>query len=488
MLIRNLLAKIQVFLYICHSIFLEMNEFEENDNQLVTEFKTAVDANIERYFDSREYEIIIEDLINEFDFEYLDIALQRSIELFPLFSPFRLYKVKAHILKFELDLAEEELNKIEHDFEPTPEFYMEKVYLSNILNKNEDNIKWLTKALSLAPTEPDIHFLLGFELLKKKQLGDALEHVVYALHNDISFEEQLSIYSFLFEEEKWYEESLKFYTSLSEEFPFAGATWFGLGLSYSWLDRYEDSIEAYKLALTCDNEIGTANFNIGNSYFEMKQFQNAIEYYELAQEIDPADFHSLSNIADCYTMLENDDKALEYYRKTLDINPNHNEAIIGIANVFRRRNQDDDARAFIEKAFANTPQDMDLLFLALSFYSDDDQTETLLNLIDLTIKQLDDYEDFFKYFANFCINNDFLETGFFIIQHYTFEIDPEKKPEMMEYYLAAFSYLTVRAEFGKSILEDALTMNFDLHEEFLALSPILETFEDIQYLIQQYHP
>jgi tetratricopeptide (TPR) repeat protein len=488
MLIRNQLAKIQVFFVYLPFNFIVMKEFEENDNQLVKEFKTAVDANIERYYDSQEYEIIIEELISEFDFEYLDIALQKAIELYPMQSPFRLYKVKSHILKFELDLAEEELARIENDFEPTPEFYMEKVYLSNILNKHEENIKWLKKALDLAPNEPDIHFLLGFELLKRKQLEESLEHVIFALQNDISFEEQLSIYSFLFEEEKWYDEALHFYTALTEEFPFAGATWFGLGLSYSWLDRFEDSIEAYKLALTCDNEIGTAYFNIGNAYFEMKHFENAIEYYELAHDIDHADFHSLSNIADCYMMLKEEEKALDYYRKTLDINPNHNEAIIGIANVLKKRDQDDEAILFIEKAFANTPQDMDLLFMALTFYAEDNQTEALLRLIDLTLKQLEDYDEFFKYFTNFCVANEFLETGFFMIQFYSHELDVAKRPAMMDYYYAAFSYLTDREEFGKPILEDALTMAYDLHDEFLAISSLLEDNEEIQHLIQQYHP
>ena len=78
---------------------------------------------------------ISERKLNVFDFEYLDIAIERAIDLYKQNAAFRLYKVKAHILKFELDLAEEELDRIEHEFEPTPEFYMEKVYLSNILKK-----------------------------------------------------------------------------------------------------------------------------------------------------------------------------------------------------------------------------------------------------------------------------------------------------------------------------------------------------------------
>ncbi len=444
-----------------------MKEFEESDNQLVTEFKESVDAQVSKYYDAEEYEIIIEELLNVFDFEYLDIAIERATELYKQNAAFRLYKVKAHILKFELDLAEEELDRIANEFEPTPEFYMEKVYLSNILNRNEDNVKLLKKALQIAPNEPDIHFLIGFELLKKKQYLEALDHVKFALEKDISFEEQLSIFSFVFEEEKWYDQALEFYTALTEEFPFAGATWFGLGLSYSWLDRYEDSIEAYKLALTCDNEIATANFNIGNSYFEMKQYEKAIEYYKEAQEIDPGDFHSLSNIADCYALLGKNKKSMDYYRKTLDINPNHNEAIIGIAQILQKENKEDEARVFIEKAFTNSPQDMDLLFQSLIFYSEEEQFDTLTNLINLTLHQLEDYEDFFKYLAHFCVANEFYEIGYYLFDFYNLDIEDKAKPEMMNYYRAAFCFITNRTDEGKEALSEALLTNYEAHSEFM---------------------
>lgn len=381
-----------------------MREFEDNDNQLIKDFKESVDAHANKFYDVDEFEIIIENLINVFDFEYLEIALQRSIELYPHLSSFRLYKVKLHILKFELDVAEEELEKIGNEFDPSPEYYMERVYLCNILNKKEDCIKLLKKALKLAPHEPDIHFLLGFEYLKLKKIKNAIKHSVEALRRDDTFEEQLSIYSFVFEEEKLYKEALTFYTALTDEFPFAGAAWFGLGLSYSWLDKFEESIEAYKMALTCDDEIGTAYFNIGNAYFELKDFESAIDYYLHANLLDQTDFNSLSNVGDCHILLGHTELAHDYYQEALKINPNHNEAIIGIANILQKENKVDEARVFIEKAFTNTPQDLELLFQSLAYYTEEEQAETMVNLIDLTISQLDDYTEFFKYLSFFlCI-------------------------------------------------------------------------------------
>ena len=465
-----------------------MKEFENNDNQLVKEFKESVDAQNIRFYDVDEFEIIIEELINAFDFEYLEIALSRAIGLYPHLSSFRLYKVKLHILKFELDVAEEELDKIGNEFDPSPEYYMERVYLCNIMNRKEDCIKLLKKALKLAPHEPDIHFLLGFEYLKSKKFEEALEHATQAIKKDNSFEEQLSIYSFVFEEENLYNEALHFYSVLTEEFPFAGAAWFGLGLSYSWLDKFEDSIEAYKMALTCDDEIGTAYFNIGNSYFELKDFENAIENYLQAHFLDQTDFHSLSNIGDCHILLGNTETALDYYHKTLEINPNHNEAIIGIANILQKENKEDEARYFIEKAFANSPQDLELLFQSLAYFTDDEQADTLINLIDLTLMQLEDYTDFFKYLAFFCASNEFFEIGFVIFEFYTESIDYDLQPQLMPYYNAAFCFLSDNIDLGKTKLADALLADYENHTEFLAISPILETFDEVQTLIQLYHP
>lgn len=465
-----------------------MKEFEDNDNQLITEFRESVDAHKTIFYDVDEFEIIIEELINVFDFDYLEIALRRSIELYPHLSSFRLYKVKLHILKFELDIAEEELDKIGNEFEPSPEYYMERVYLCNILNRKEDCIKLLKKALKLAPHEPDIHFLLGFEYLKIKKFKEALDHATEAIRKDHTFEEQLSIYSFVFEEESLYKEALHFYSVLTEEFPFAGAAWFGLGLSYSWLDKFEDSIEAYQMALTCDDEIGTAFFNIGNSYFELKNFDSAIENYLQAHYLDQTDFHSLSNIGDCHILLGNTETALDYYHKTLEINPNHNEAIIGIANILQKNNKEDEARFFIERAFTNSPQDLELLFQSLAYYSDDEQADTIINLIDLTLMQLEDYTDFFKYLSFFCASNEFYEIGFVVFDYYAQSLNNELLPQLMPYYNAAFCFLSDNIELGKTKLADALLHDFENHTEFLEISPILETFDEVQTLIQLYKP
>ena len=49
-------------------IIKETKEFRK----FKSEFKESVDAQVSKYYDAEEYEIIIEELLNVFDFEYLD--------------------------------------------------------------------------------------------------------------------------------------------------------------------------------------------------------------------------------------------------------------------------------------------------------------------------------------------------------------------------------------------------------------------------------
>jgi len=466
-----------------------MDNFEADwVNPLVENFKNNIDRGKSAYYDSSDLEIIIEELMQEFDFAYLSKAIELAISYYPNESQFRIYRAKKYILEFEVESAEKELENIEQNFPPTPELYLEKAYLANISNKNENTIKLLNKALALAPAYPDAHFLLGFEYLRNNDLLTAIKHVIWALKLDDFFNEQLFSYSFFFEEEKKYQEALDFFAALTEEFPFLCGTWFGLGLAYNWLGKYEDAIEAYRFCITCDPENPTAYFNIGNSYFELKNYEEAKIAYNQTLQLDENDYQSLSNLADCFRVEGDHEKAMEYYQNALLLNPNLNEAIIGIATILQDENRLDEAHFFIEKAFKLAPQSLDLLFTLLKYYTEDEQPETLLMLIDLTLAQLDNYDLFFKYIANyFCINK-ITVLGLDILLHYQNEIPFEQQPMMFFYYIAALAYLSDKKEIGKQYLEDALLFYYDGVQEFLELSDALSDIAEIIDLIEIYRP
>ncbi len=463
-----------------------MEEFEEQEiKKLVEKFKDMIDSSESKYFDSEEMELIIDDFIRSFDFPLAGEAIDYAISLFPENSFFRILRVKKLILELRLEAAEKELDEIENTFPPSAEFYLEKVLLMRMTGSDKDAFKLLRKAYLLSPDDPEIHFFLTYEYLKRKNILKALDHITFALKADNSFDDQLFTYSYLFEESKQYEDALFFYTTLTEKFPLLKGGWFGLGLAYSWLNDHPNAIQAYQLSLSLDEDMPTAHFNIANSYYELKEYDKALEHYNLALSLDNQDFNSLASIGDCYACMDQNALALDYYHKALEFNPHHYDAIMGIISILQLSGRIKEAELFIIKAFTINPQSFELLFSVIETYDEHDQLEKLKELFGLTLDQIENKTDFFHYFVLYCCQNDFYNFGLEIIAQYRDEKSIEK---MVDYYQAAFHYLNGNINEGNKFLCDALTSYYEEYPNFLALDPILESFSEIQELIEIFRP
>lgn len=463
-----------------------MEEFDNQDIIKLTEdFKEMIEAGESRYFDSDEMELIIDDFFREFEFEWAGKAIEYAISLFPSISFFRILKVKKLILELRINDAEKELLDIELNFPPTPEFYLEKVLLIRMTGSDEDTFNLLEKAYLLDNEDPEIHFMLAYEYLKKKDLIKAINFASFALKEEEAFDDQLFTFSYLFEETKQYEDALFFYTAIAEKFPLLKGGWFGLGLAYSWLSEFQEAIQAYELVLSLDPGMATAHFNMANSYYEMKDFDSALEHYQASFAIDNLDYNSLTGIGDCYISMGLQDEALIYYHKAIELNPNHQDAIMGIISILQLAGKMQEAQVFIDKIFSTSPQSFELLFSVIDNYDPEEQIKQLDKLFLLTVEQIENKEDFFLYFVTHCCMNELYHYGFHIINNYKEYANIGK---MVSYYLAAFSYLEGNIATGNQFLQDALLLNYDDYQSFLMLDPLLSTFSEILDLIELYRP
>jgi len=467
-----------------------LDSFDNFENsELVTDFINSMDTNLSHYFDSEEMELIIEELMNTFNFQYLSLAIDYAIAQFPNDSIFRFYRVKKYVLEFQMENAEKELEEIERSFPPSADLYIEKVFLSNMTNKKTgQTIKWLNKALALEPNDPDIHFMMGHEYVRKNDILNAIKHVSLALQADPIFGDNLFTYSYLFEELDKPGEAVEFFTILTEEFPFLGPAWFGLGFSMSWSTRFEEAIDAYNFAITCDGEIPAAHFNMANAYFELKNYDQALHYYFEAYNLDTEDFQALTNIGDCYAVQKWFDESLEYYYMSYEKNPVHNEAILGIVNALCELGKLSEARVFVENAFKKNPQNIDLLFAVSTFFEAQVDADFIYKLSELTLNHLDNSDHFFFFITQFCIYNKMYEVGMKILDQFLcskFVVDDIQRSKMY-YYMAALYFLNEEVAAGGAFLSDALLLNYDWHKNFMEFSPLLETYPEILKLIELY--
>ncbi len=463
-----------------------MGEFEAEEKEakeLVERFKSMIDSGSSVFFDSEDMEIIIDELMREMDVTMASEAIEYAIRLYPSDSFFRILRAKKMMLQLDFDKAEEELDVIETSFPPTPELYMEKVMLARMTGRNVDSFKLLNKALALDEDDPEVHFLLAYEYLKKRNVPKALQHTIFSLREDEVFDEQLFGFSFLLEDNKQYEDGVAFYGKLTEEFPLLPGCWFGLGLSYSWNKEYEKAIEAYQYVLSIDEKTSTAYYNMGNCYYELSDYEHALSCYQQAYDMDKEDYNSLTCIGDCYSAMHQSEKAIDYYRKTLSLNPTQSDALLGLAYVLREEGHLGDAQTAIEAAFAHDPQSFRLLFEVLPYYDEEEQTEKLQEFFTVTLDQVENKEDFYQCFVQYCCDNELYDYGIEVLEAHT---DDPTITDMVAYYLAALHFLNQNVSKGSEYLANALLINYEGLQNFLAIDPILETFSEVNELIELY--
>jgi len=222
---------------------------------------------------------------------------------------------------------------------------------------------------------------------------------------------------------------------------------------------------------------------MANCYFELNNYEQALSHYQQAYEQDPEDFNSLTCIGDCYANQKNFEEALSYYRKALSLNPTQGDALLGLASVLKDQGHTGDARAAIESAFAHNPQSFMLLFEVLSYYDEEQQKNKLQEFFTTTLKQVENKEDFYRYFVQFCCENELYDYAIEVLEQH--QTDPAIT-YTIAYYLAALHFLNQNISKGCEYLSNALLIDYDGYKNFLAIDPILETFSEVNELIELY--
>ncbi|MDR1757359.1 MAG: tetratricopeptide repeat protein [Bacteroidales bacterium] len=465
-----------------------MEEFDDNIDTLVEQFKQMISAGKSRYFDSDEMETIIEEFIEQSDLENCDRALDYALKLFPSHPEFRVLKARKLRLQFDFDAAQKELTEIERLYPPSVEFYKEKFsLLSLVTDPEEDALQILLKAYRLDPSDPEIQYFFAFEFLKKKEIDKAVQCYAIAIKQDAAFVDQMVNFAYYFDENMQYADAHTFYTILSKQFPLLPGVWFGIGLACSWMKKYTEAIDAYHYVLCLDENVSTAHFNIGNAYFEMKEYGKALEQYQMTIELANEDFYAYAAAGDCYFYLSDFENAFFYYQQALSHNPNHEEAILGVVNLLETVGKKKEALAFVEKAFSKNPQSCELLFALAQSFDEDQKENKIVEYAELTLSKIRE-EDKPEYLCVFlcqaCVDKHY-EAGICIAEKYWASGNMDG---FSLFSMAALYYLNGNIVKGNQHLADALILNYDYYHFFLSLDDRLSQIPDVMKLIENYRP
>lgn len=462
-----------------------MNFEEDDERQLLQDFKDKIRKKQTPYYDSIQMEIILEGLFAQLDRKYITPAVALALNLFPREMIFHLYRVREHILNYELEKADNELKYIEQTFPPSVDIYIERIMLMHLIDPGYNTIPLIKEALQLEPYDEELLFMLCSEYCQRGKVEKALRAMRIILDGDENPEERFAQLTSMMALRAKFQECYTFYKTLTDEFPLIPSVWSYFGVACTFLEKNSEAIEAFQFALACDDQYTFAHFMLGQTYFSEKEYEKGIEHLSRTLEDDLFNFTAYRFFGDYEFLCTRYDEALRYYHQSLDLMTSE-YALCGIIKTLSAMGRGDEAEVFVDQLISEK-------FIAPDAFADiclilieNGRQEQIPTIIDKTLPEYSNYRTFFEDFFDFILNQKEYQVGLDIIKSYFDTMSEYGISDDYYYYCAALHFLLDQPEEGIQILHDALLFNYEKHKIFISWSPTFAENEAIIDLIHKY--
>lgn len=313
-----------------------VRENEEN-NPSVTRFQSMLKTNDIFFFDSIEFEEIINHYLSIGIFPLAKKAVKMGLSQHPDSVDLKLLKIEILIMEDKLEDAASLLNEI-HLLEPyNEEIFIQKATLLSKQGFHREAISMLKDALPTSFEKGEILSHIAMEYLEMEDYEEACDFFMKAVDTDDETEDMLFYVIYCFSLLGQKARAIEYLTTLLEKRPYAEEAWYYLGKEYIELKEYEKAITALDYAIISDDTFVGAYFEKGKALEFMDRYQEALETYLITTELDdPTDFAYL-RIGRCHEKLGRDSLAIKYYLKAHEHDPLGDKAIIAISDFYERK-------------------------------------------------------------------------------------------------------------------------------------------------------
>ncbi|MDY6938042.1 MAG: tetratricopeptide repeat protein [Cyanobacteriota bacterium] len=229
-----------------------------------------------------------------------------------------------------------------------------------------------TRAIEIAPEDPEAHALLGNALYARRDLEAARSTYIRALELQPDLAYVLVNLGSICAELDRVEDAISYYqqaTDVRPDFPLAYCNW---GKLYLKLDRISEAIDCYGKAIELDDGFARAHFGLAAGLCEQERWEEAASAYQKIFEIEP-DFPGLyekwadvrrrqieryaQESLELYgKAIERHPDNIELYRKALEIAPDRTDLYKQLVALSIERGELDEAIVFCQIALQMQPR------------------------------------------------------------------------------------------------------------------------------------
>ena len=154
------------------------------------------------------------------------------------------------------------------------------------------------------------------------------------------------------------------------------AAYYGLGLAYTGLEKFEDAIAAYQRAITYAPDWAHTHAALGSAYANTHRYAEALDAYKVAVALDPKDEMIHHQIGNVYSKRGEHAAATRHQHRAIAIVPQFAAAHYQLGLLYAQDKRWTDAISAYRAAYQNDPALVEALYNLAQAYRRAGDTET----------------------------------------------------------------------------------------------------------------
>lgn len=466
--------------------FDDDNFFDDYEVQeLIKRFESQLDNEQTLFFDADELNIIIEYYIQNNNLEKINLIADLA-ERFHNGNQITNLILAKKYLAFKM--PKEAMKYLEDAYVPSLEvdYYLSLGFCYSLLGKPDKSILAYKKTIKILNGEncDDIYNSMAIEYMLLRQYEEALSCFKKGINVCSDFAEQYAEITECYFNLDKAEEAIQFLDNEVDKNPYNIDAWMAKGNCYLRLHLLEKAAEQYEYALAINPRLTNAYTNILTILNELDRYQENIELSREAirNNVNSPLLYCLYGEA----LSKTGDKAaaMDYFKKAIEMDEYIAEAYAGMAFILSEEDNPKSAIKFLKKAHELAPYNTDFLFVLV-------EEHNKIGKYKESIKYLKEIESIFPYDVNLYIA--YMEV-YIMLDDVEQAIKSIKKGlkvlgrnASLLYRMAFIYFVQEDKELGMLNLEEALSLDYEGHREFLEFDPIyILNNEEIVNLINEY--
>ena len=441
-------------------------EEEKDRKAAIARYEEMLEAHDSVYFDSEEFEYIIDHYTQHNQLKRSRQAVELAITQHPESNVLKIKYARQCLLENDAQRAFEIMQHVVRDDDEDPDYFLTLGSCLAVLGKSEEALENYFNALPYFDEDEkfELYNAIAYEYQHMQQFDLALDFYSKALplaeDSDTIFHEIRCCYLSAGRKE----DALSFFQNLIDKDPYNSKAWTNIGDIYRMMGQYEESIDPYEFALSIDPEDLWTNMHLADIYYDLGRYKEAIDTLEeaLRNGIETSMIHT--TIGDCYYRMNDLQTAEEHFHKALEINDMIGSGWAGLGYVYSDRGDSRKAIRCFKKAIELEPWETDHLYSIATDYMKLKEYDKAMEYLRKIQEQTPNDADAYYYIADLYGQQDKIDEAINTINFGLLQTDNDSA---LLYLLAYAYFVKGQQQQGLEALDQALDADFEAYPEFL---------------------